>query len=394
MNRDGLTDLLVAAPNAGRAYLFFGDSTLAGVVPAIDADVIFDTGSEYCRSVSSGDFNGDGIPDFAIPSSYWSGPAGLEYAGAVHLFFGDSTFTGLLSSEDADLVITGTQYRQYFGNYLCMHGDINGDGCDDLASTAYCRDMPDTNTGAIFVFLGRSNSPDSLLDTDADFIIRGEGTHDRIGHENPDMGDTNGDGYDDLLVGSLGWPGALTPTPDIGRVYLFRCGPSLAGTISASRANVIWEGEHSLQQFGRTRSWVPNVRDGSLGAFVFGAPSFHDETKVGKVFVIDAGLPGTGVDVAAPNAWHTQLLPSRPNPFRDATLIRYELPERQQVRLNVYDVGGRLVRVLQTGQRGPGTFSVPWDRANAVGRRVQPGIYFVRLETGSTVAARKVLVID
>jgi hypothetical protein len=397
VNRDGLTDLLIGAPNAGRAYLFFGDPTLAGVVPALNADIIFDTGG-YFSSVSSGDFNGDGLPDFALANAFAQGVGGVDYAGAVYLFMGDSTFTGILGPEDADVVIVGTQEEQYFGIYLCLNGDINGDGYDDLVSSAFFRDTDFEDAGVVFVYHGRPSPPDSLIDTDADLAIEGESANDRFGHEDPVMGDTNGDGYDDLLVGSLWWPGYGTPDAGIGRVYLFRCGPSLTGTISASRANVIWEGEHLYQQFGRTRSWVPNVRAGSEGAFVFGAPSYSipDSQKIdfGKVFVIDAGLPGTGADVAVSGAAQARLLPSRPNPFQDATLIRYELPTRQQVSLSIYDVAGRLVRPLQSGQRGPGITSVPWDRANATGHRVQSGIYFVRLKTDSDVAAQKVVIVD
>jgi hypothetical protein len=89
-----------------------------------------------------------------------------------------------------------------------------------------------------------------------------------------------------------------------------------------------------------------------------------------------------------------RLLPSRPNPFRDATEIRYELLTHQAVNLSVYDVGGRLVRVLESTHVGPGITSVPWDRANATGHRAQSGIYFVRLKTDSDVAAQKVVIVD
>jgi hypothetical protein len=263
-----------------------------------------------------------------------------------------------------------------------------------LAASAIWRDTDDENEGVVFVFHGRPAPPDSLLDTDADVMIVGENSYHLLGQEAPEMGDTNGDGYDDLLVGSLWWPAGSPPDEGKGRVYLFRCGPSLVGTISASRANVIWEGEYPYQQLGRTRSWVPNVRDGSLGAFVLGAPSYHDPSKMGKVFVIDAGLPFTSVDVSSSSHEYARLLPSRPNPFQDATEIRYELLTHQAVNLSVYDVGGRLVRVLESTHVGPGITSAPWDRANATGHRVQSGVYFVRLETESAVAAQKILVVD
>jgi hypothetical protein len=128
---------------------------------------------------------------------------------------------------------------------------------------------------------------------------------------------------------------------------------------------------------------------------VIGAPAYWDSTHAGKVFVIDAGLPGTGVGMSTTASGEdVHLLPSRPNPFQDVTVIRYELPARQQVSVNIYDVGGRLVRILQSGHRGPGIQSVPWNRTNAGGHRVQSGIYFVRLEVGSTAVAQKVVVVE
>jgi len=68
-----------------------------------------------------------------------------------------------------------------------------------------------------------------------------------------------------------------------------------------------------------------------------------------------------------------------PNPFNPSTRIRYGVPERSTVRLEVYDMVGKSVAVLISGERSAGYYEVEW-MANG-----QPsGVYIVRLITQST----------
>ncbi|MGH2569725.1 MAG: S8 family serine peptidase, partial [bacterium] len=68
-----------------------------------------------------------------------------------------------------------------------------------------------------------------------------------------------------------------------------------------------------------------------------------------------------------------------PNPFRDATEVRYTVPEPAGVRIEVYDVRGRLVRALVDRPVSAGEFRATWDGRDGAGRPASPGIYFVRL---------------
>jgi hypothetical protein len=80
-----------------------------------------------------------------------------------------------------------------------------------------------------------------------------------------------------------------------------------------------------------------------------------------------------------------------PNPFSQATAIRFELDERGEVNLSIHDVEGRLVRELVGEVRPPGCHSVTWDGRDLTGAEVSAGIYFVRLESGGKVATGKVV---
>ncbi len=87
-----------------------------------------------------------------------------------------------------------------------------------------------------------------------------------------------------------------------------------------------------------------------------------------------------------------QLLQNRPNPFSAATVIDFDLAQRAEAQVEIFDVAGRRVRVLRTGSLPPGSHSVTWDRRDSGGRAVAPGIYLYRLQAG-TFADRKRMVL-
>ncbi len=87
----------------------------------------------------------------------------------------------------------------------------------------------------------------------------------------------------------------------------------------------------------------------------------------------------TGVE-SAPQA--LALLGAVPNPFNPQTMVRFSLPAEQHVRLDIYDVQGRLVRTLVDGVRPAGTGEARWDGRDRTGRGVASGTYFARLQAG------------
>jgi Zn-dependent metalloprotease len=73
------------------------------------------------------------------------------------------------------------------------------------------------------------------------------------------------------------------------------------------------------------------------------------------------------------------LSPAAPNPFRAATRMRYTLPVAGRVTLSVYDLEGRSIRNLVTGEQTAGPHSSVWDGRDQTGRPVASGPYFLRL---------------
>ena len=84
-----------------------------------------------------------------------------------------------------------------------------------------------------------------------------------------------------------------------------------------------------------------------------------------------------------------RFFPNYPNPFRDQTTLEYVLPDPGPVRLAVYDVLGRQVRVLIDEKQQGGRHAVQWDGRDESGRRLASGVYLARLVVGGTTKVRK-----
>jgi hypothetical protein len=89
----------------------------------------------------------------------------------------------------------------------------------------------------------------------------------------------------------------------------------------------------------------------------------------------------------------TRLLPNAPNPFNPQTEIRFEVASPCQVRVAVYDVSGRLVKILQNGYLNAGPYIRRWAGRNESGREVASGAYHVRLVVDGRVDHRKIMLL-
>ena len=85
---------------------------------------------------------------------------------------------------------------------------------------------------------------------------------------------------------------------------------------------------------------------------------------------------------------HYSLSQNYPNPFNPATTITYTLPSGSDVRLEVYNTLGQLVRTLVNSNQAPGIHEVVFD-----GSRLASGVYFYKLVAGSHVMVNKMMMI-
>lgn len=107
-----------------------------------------------------------------------------------------------------------------------------------------------------------------------------------------------------------------------------------------------------------------------------------------------AGMPGTttGVEEEAPAVF--LLHANVPNPFNPSTAIVFELPEGgAQIRLEVYDSGGRLVRTLLDEFRSAGEHRIDWRGRDDMGRRLGSGLYLCRLSAPGFTQTQKMVML-
>ena len=86
-----------------------------------------------------------------------------------------------------------------------------------------------------------------------------------------------------------------------------------------------------------------------------------------------------------------------PNPFEGSTLITYTLTTPSRVTIRIFDMTGRLVRLLADETREGGTHSVEWDAVDLKGEQVSAGSYLYTLDAeplagGGSVSARRIMV--
>ena len=85
------------------------------------------------------------------------------------------------------------------------------------------------------------------------------------------------------------------------------------------------------------------------------------------------------------------LHPNYPNPFNPETIISYDLSEAVNVRLEIYDLMGRMVNLLVNQNQNPGRYSVNWNASDFFGQKVSAGVYLYRLQVGNKSFAKKMI---
>jgi len=83
-----------------------------------------------------------------------------------------------------------------------------------------------------------------------------------------------------------------------------------------------------------------------------------------------------------------------PNPFNPLTTVNYGVPDPGgRVRLAIYDLAGRRVRLLLDEEKAPGDYAAIWRGRDDAGRELGSGVYFYRLEIGEFMVERKMVML-
>ena len=153
---------------------------------------------------SAGDVNDDGYDDIVLGAL--QNDDGGFYAGQVYLFFGKPSGWSMdtdLSNADASFI--GERAGDTAGISVSGAGDVNGDGFDDLLIGASNNEEGGRIAGQSYLIFGMKSGWSmnlNLSNANASFLGENEGG--RSGFKVAGAGDVNNDGYDDILIGSIG----------------------------------------------------------------------------------------------------------------------------------------------------------------------------------------------
>jgi hypothetical protein len=111
-------------------------------------------------------------------------------------------------------------------------------------------------------------------------------------------------------------------------------------------------------------------------------------------FLMEARVSATGVASGlGPEPPRATLHQNYPNPFNPSTTISFELMERKHVCLAVYNIEGKIVRLLTDEVLDSGLNKVTWDGTDSYGNPAASGVYFYRMQSGGSVLTKKMVLI-
>ncbi|CAB5500312.1 beta strand repeat-containing protein, partial [Bathymodiolus thermophilus thioautotrophic gill symbiont] len=248
-------------------------------------------GDSSGRSVSSaGDVNGDGLDDLIV-GAYQADPDNKDKAGKSYVVFGKNNASAInlsaIASGTGGFVINGENAKDKSSLSVSSAGDVNGDGLDDLIVGAH---RGDGNIGKAYVVFGKDNvSAINLSDISlgtGGFVIYGEVDRNWSGLSVSSAGDVNGDGLDDLIVGSIqgasnkGKSYVVFGKKDKGYVDL--------ETVALGTGGFVINGEYANDQSGYSVSSAGDVNGDGLDDLIVGAhyANYNNRSIAGKSYVI------------------------------------------------------------------------------------------------------------
>ena len=271
INGDGYSDVVVGAPNATLAYTYLGSpsgsaNTNTLSIPGQNA---FD---RFGISINgAGDVNGDGYSDVIVGANGYN-----NIAGAAYVFYGSPT--GLQTTGYTLLTITHDPLQEEnFGWSVAGAGDVNGDGYDDIVIGAKFQNNTlngNFGSGVAYIFVGSVSG----VNPTPTAILNGMNPFDWFGASVSGAGDVNGDGYSDVIIGSLqGGPNQE------GAAYIYMGGPG--GITSSTPADTLY-GPGPNSNFGNSVASAGDVDGDGYSDVIVGA--YH----TGSVYIFKGSATG------------------------------------------------------------------------------------------------------
>ncbi|HEY3175328.1 MAG TPA: FG-GAP-like repeat-containing protein [Candidatus Polarisedimenticolia bacterium] len=283
VNGDGYSDLIISArdydngqSNEGMAFLYLGSASGLASSPAWSAE-----GNQadalFGFSVSTaGDVNADGYDDVIVGARDYDN--GQSDEGRAWLYMGSASGLSTTPAWSAE----SDQANAQLGTSVATAGDVNGDGYADVVIGAQRYTNTQLQEGRAWLWLG---GPSGLATSPVWF---GE-NHQRdseFGQSVSTAGDVNGDGYSDLLIGSLQYDNGQT---NEGRVYVY------AGSPSGPSLNPVWtfESNQTIAYLGFSLGAAGDVNGDGYSDIIVGSDLYDNgQSDEGRAYAFYGSAGG------------------------------------------------------------------------------------------------------
>ncbi|MEG3931156.1 VWD domain-containing protein [Microcoleus sp. T3_B1] len=321
INGDRIDDILISAPGPlggtpGKSYVIYGRTT--GFSPNLNLAEINNNNGFVINGIdgnssgtaSSGDINGDGIPDLVIGADGGNTSGGIN-AGKTYVIFGQQGgFNGSVNVPELNgttgFVIAGLSAEERSGIALTATGDINGDGNKDIVIGAPGATVGDQiNAGKISVIFGKKEEFPVIfnlaeLNGSNGFTILGFDAEGSAGNAVSYAGDVNKDGFDDLLIGASS--ANSNDKNNAGKTFVVFGSKEFPANFSLAEANgknaLVLNGVETDGLLGTAVSGGGDINGDGIDDIIVGAPGSLFQDSPGKSYAV---FGSRGFGFANPN---------------------------------------------------------------------------------------------
>lgn len=288
VNGDGYADVIVGADrfedilpsqlDEGCIFIYYGASAGLATSPSWSYESNWCQGQIGVTVACAGDVNGDGYSDIITGAPYYEEVAARLDAGSAWLFLGSATGPSATSSWS----IVGDQASGFYGMSVAGAGDVNGDGFSDVVVGASGYDNGQSDEGRVWLYRGSAAG----LSTTSNWTSEVNQNVANYGASVASVGDLNGDGYSDMVVGAPGYDNGQT---DEGSAFVFH------GSASGPATTADWTGEsnQAAASFGSAVAGAGDVNGDGYADLLVGAPLYDSlQTNQGRLFIYHGSASG------------------------------------------------------------------------------------------------------
>jgi len=394
VDNDGMVEMLLAndgTPNTNDAFVIFScvDGTLESGFPVFKTEFtnIRGTANGWAGSpvgATAADLNGDGAKE-AVFLPWDKGKIILAQAVKP-----DSFMWKMLPMDKYETSTDDGVFYVSVGVY-----DVDGDGKDELMGSLY-----NTTSGRVLLL----NAPDgSIMDIDPMNDSHVARIREASGGApfNNALGDLNGDGkaehfftnYARGQVNALAYNGAgditnpanwITSEGFYDNSFVYKPKFEDFGDSTVfKKAMTEWNDNDISQIHGSFGIKIADdIDQDGIKELVFSA--LQSWWSGAWLFILEPTTTGVKLNqwrVITPDEYQLSL--AYPNPFNASTTIEYTLPVDKQIKVQVYNTMGQVVRTLVNARMPAGTHRIVWDGMDNAGRAVASGMYLYTLEYGN-----------